>query len=159
MIGDSIKKLRKEKNMTQKELADKLYVTAQAVSRWENGEVEPSVSTIAEMAKIFNVSGDYILGIEQEPDTQQETASSDEVINNQEVVQTSQQVLALCENCNSPIYNKDDIKRYSDKTGSHILCEHCMQERNEEIRKRKQRDIDSQVALGKRRRYRALFIM
>ena len=64
MIGDNIKRLRMEKGMTQKELADKLFVTAQAVSRWENGEVEPSVSTVAEMTRIFNVPGDVILGIE-----------------------------------------------------------------------------------------------
>ena len=56
MLGDNIKKIRNEKGMTQKDLADKLFVTAQAVSRWENNEAEPSVSTITEIAKIFNVT-------------------------------------------------------------------------------------------------------
>lgn len=37
MIGQNIRKLRTEKQMTQKALADRLFVTAQAVSRWENG--------------------------------------------------------------------------------------------------------------------------
>ena len=50
MIGEKIKSLRLENSLTQKELAEKLYVTAQAVSRWENNEVEPSISTIAEIA-------------------------------------------------------------------------------------------------------------
>ena len=54
MLGEKIKRIRNEKGMTQKELADKLFVTAQAVSRWENNEVEPSISTLIEIAKIFN---------------------------------------------------------------------------------------------------------
>ena len=40
MIGNNIKRLRTERGMTQKALADKLFVSAQAVSRWENNEVE-----------------------------------------------------------------------------------------------------------------------
>ena len=56
MIGNNIKKLRMQRGMTQKNLADILFVSPQAVSRWENNEVEPSIGTITEMAKIFNVS-------------------------------------------------------------------------------------------------------
>ena len=63
MIGDNIRRLRAEKGMTQKEIADRLFVTAQAVSRWENGEVEPSLNTITELAKIFEVSVDELLGV------------------------------------------------------------------------------------------------
>ena len=66
MIGERIKKIRTENNMTQKELAEKLFVTAQAVSRWENGETEPSISTITEMSKIFGVTINELLGIEEE---------------------------------------------------------------------------------------------
>ena len=61
MIGNNIKRLRTERNMTQKNLADKLFVSAQAVSRWENNEVEPSIGTITELAKIFGVSIDYLM--------------------------------------------------------------------------------------------------
>ena len=64
MIGANIKKLRLQHGMTQKNLADKLFVSAQAVSRWENDEVEPSIGTILELAKIFGVTADEILGIE-----------------------------------------------------------------------------------------------
>ena len=60
MISDNIKNLRKEKGLTQKELADLLHVTSQAVSRWEKGDVEPSVETLNNMAKIFNVSIDEL---------------------------------------------------------------------------------------------------
>ncbi|MEG0529417.1 MAG: helix-turn-helix transcriptional regulator, partial [Bacilli bacterium] len=43
MIGDNIRRLRLKNGFTQKELAEKLFVTGQAVSRWENGDVEPSL--------------------------------------------------------------------------------------------------------------------
>ena len=60
MIGANIKKLRLEHGMTQKNLADKLFVSAQAVSRWENNEVEPSISTILELAKIFEIGRAHV---------------------------------------------------------------------------------------------------
>ena len=52
MIGPNIKKLRLQHGLTQKNLADKLFVSAQAVSRWENDEVEPSISLISQMRKL-----------------------------------------------------------------------------------------------------------
>jgi transcriptional regulator with XRE-family HTH domain len=60
-IGKFIKKLREENNLTQKELADKLGVTYQAVSKWENGKNVPDISIIKEMSKMFNVDIDEIL--------------------------------------------------------------------------------------------------
>ena len=65
LIGENIKNYRIEKGMTQKELADKLFVTAQAVSRWENNEVEPSLNTIVILAEIFEVSVDELCGKEK----------------------------------------------------------------------------------------------
>jgi DNA-binding XRE family transcriptional regulator len=55
MIGSNIRTLRMKKGMTQKALADQLFVSPQAISRWENNEVEPSLGTITELAKIFDV--------------------------------------------------------------------------------------------------------
>ena len=63
MIGLKIKELRLKNKMTQKELGEKLYVTSQAVSRWESGEVEPSIATIIEISKIFNITTDELLNI------------------------------------------------------------------------------------------------
>ena len=60
-LGQKIKKLRVEKNLTQKDLADRLYVTFQTVSKWENDENEPDVSTLRELAKVFECSLDYLL--------------------------------------------------------------------------------------------------
>lgn len=63
MIGDKIKELRVKSNMTQKDLAEILYVTPQAISRWENGKVEPSLATVVEIAKFFHVNTDELLEV------------------------------------------------------------------------------------------------
>jgi len=60
-IGQFIKKIREENKLTQKELADKLGVTYQAVSKWENGKNVPDISILKEMSKMFNIDIDEIL--------------------------------------------------------------------------------------------------
>ena len=60
-IGQFIKQIRQDNKLTQKELADKLGVTYQAVSKWENGKNVPDVSILKEMSKMFNVDIDEIL--------------------------------------------------------------------------------------------------
>ena len=60
-IGQFIKKIREENKLTQKELADRLGVTYQAVSKWENGKNVPDISIIKEMSKMFNIDIDEIL--------------------------------------------------------------------------------------------------
>ncbi|WP_302117856.1 XRE family transcriptional regulator [uncultured Limosilactobacillus sp.] len=57
-------KLRTEKQLSQTELARRLYVSRQAVSKWENGDADPSIDKLILLAKIFKVSLDHlILGI------------------------------------------------------------------------------------------------
>ena len=65
-IGLFIAQLRKEKNMTQQELADKLYVTSGAISKWENGRGIPDITLIRSMANILQVTIDEILNGERE---------------------------------------------------------------------------------------------
>lgn len=60
-IGNFIKELRKQNNLTQKELADKYGVTYQAVSKWENGKNIPDISIIKQMSQDFNINIDNIL--------------------------------------------------------------------------------------------------
>lgn len=64
-FGAIVGKLRKEKGMTQKELAEKLYVTASAVSKWENKGVIPDGYILKELASIFEVSIEELLGSEE----------------------------------------------------------------------------------------------
>ena len=54
--------LRKEKNLTQDELAEKVFVTRQAVSRWESGETTPNVETLKLLSRVFDVSINTLLG-------------------------------------------------------------------------------------------------
>ena len=65
-VGQKIKKLRNEKNLTQKDLADQVHVTFQTVSKWENDENEPDIGTLRELTKLFNCSMDYLLSEDDE---------------------------------------------------------------------------------------------
>jgi len=61
MIGNYIQKQRKRLGLTQQQLADKLNVSFQAVSKWENGTVFPSIELLYELAVVFDVTTDEIL--------------------------------------------------------------------------------------------------
>jgi transcriptional regulator with XRE-family HTH domain len=60
-IGKFIKQIRRENNLTQKELADKLNVTYQAVSKWENGKNIPDIATLNLISQEFKINIDDIL--------------------------------------------------------------------------------------------------
>ena len=53
-FGENLKKIRKEKNMSQEQLAEKVNVSRQSVSKWETGESYPEMNNILELCKIFN---------------------------------------------------------------------------------------------------------
>ncbi|MDD3127205.1 MAG: helix-turn-helix transcriptional regulator, partial [Candidatus Izemoplasmatales bacterium] len=61
LISKKITAKRKQKGMTQEELADALFVSRQAVSKWEMGKSLPSIDSLVEMTKLFDVTIDYIL--------------------------------------------------------------------------------------------------
>ncbi|MGO3652701.1 helix-turn-helix domain-containing protein [Vagococcus sp.] len=60
-IGEKIKTLRQEKKLTQKELAEKLNVSGQAISNWERGKGYPDISNIIQLSDLFNVSLDTLI--------------------------------------------------------------------------------------------------
>ncbi len=62
-FGEKIKKLRMENNWTQEQFAEMMGVSAQAVSRWETDSSMPDISMLAPIAYTFNVSCDYLLGV------------------------------------------------------------------------------------------------
>jgi transcriptional regulator with XRE-family HTH domain len=63
MVADRIKFLREQNNLTQTALAKKLNVTRSSVNAWEMGVSIPSTALIVDIAKLFHVSTDYLLGI------------------------------------------------------------------------------------------------
>ncbi|MDD6301918.1 MAG: helix-turn-helix domain-containing protein [Bacillales bacterium] len=60
-VGKKISKYRKQINLSQEELADRLFVTRQALSKWENGTSAPSTDTLLELCNFFNVSFEDLL--------------------------------------------------------------------------------------------------
>lgn len=64
-IGQTIKELRKEKNLSQTELAKLLYTSQDTISLWESGKSLPDIMAIIRMTQIFGVTSDYILGLEK----------------------------------------------------------------------------------------------
>ena len=62
-LGRRLKELRKEKGLTQKELAEKLNLNSVTYLHYEKAQREPPLSVLADMAKFFDVSIDFLLGL------------------------------------------------------------------------------------------------
>lgn len=60
-FNEKLQELRKQKGMTQEELAEKLYVSRTAVSKWESGASDPSTSNLLTLAKLFNTTAEELL--------------------------------------------------------------------------------------------------
>ena len=67
-LSDKLVGLRKSAGMSQEELAEKLNVSRQAVSRWEMGTAMPDAANILQLSKLFHVTTDYLLNEEYESD-------------------------------------------------------------------------------------------
>ena len=61
-LGETIKELRKEKNISQQVLANSIGVSQKAIDFWERDVNEPKASYIVKLADFFDVSADYLLG-------------------------------------------------------------------------------------------------
>ena len=64
-IGTCLKELRKERNLTQEQIAEKFSVSQRSVSRWENGNTMPDISVLIELADYYNVDLREILNGER----------------------------------------------------------------------------------------------
>ena len=155
MIGEKIKELRIKQGMTQKDLADRLFVSSQAVSRWENEEVEPSIGTIKQMSSIFRVSVDYLLGNEVE-----QPKPEPEVVTEYVYKEAPKPVLSLCNHCNKPIFEQCEIHRYeynvhegrSWHKESKILCDDCYKKQLEQDEREKaKKEKERRTAIKKKR--------
>ncbi len=60
-FSEKLRKLRKEKSLTQEELAEALYVSRTAVSKWESGRGYPSIDSLRELSRFFSVSIDELI--------------------------------------------------------------------------------------------------
>ena len=66
LFKERLKELRIEKALTQTQLAKELRVNQRTISNWEVGERQPDLDTLEVIAKYFNVSYDYLLGLTDE---------------------------------------------------------------------------------------------
>ena len=141
-IGKRIKKLRTESGLTQKELADKLHVTYQAVSRWENDDAEPSITTIKEICDILSCSYDELLN-----DNENNKNDNNEI---KEVVNKEQAPISSCSKCNKFIYNTNELhfvtinktirtgKRHHTVSEQITLCDECYKNKLQEEKRQKE---------------------
>ena len=65
-FGEKIRELRREKKLTQKELAQILDNAQSAITYWEANKQEPTISALKKLCLFFDVSADYLLGLEDE---------------------------------------------------------------------------------------------
>lgn len=86
-----LKKLRKERKITQSQLAEKFKFTDATINRYEKGVNEPTLETLVKIAKFFNVTTDYLLGFEP----------VNKNIPESEFTQEQQQVVELIKKLNS----------------------------------------------------------
>ena len=63
ILGKRLKELREERNLTQKQLSEKLNLNSVTYLHYEKSQREPPLSVLADMAKFFDVSVDYLLGL------------------------------------------------------------------------------------------------
>ena len=82
MLGDNIKKFRKDFGISQEELAEKLGVTKQNIASWESNETQPSLDSIIAISKMFNVSTDMLL-------VENESVIADDTAKNKDKTDTS----------------------------------------------------------------------
>lgn len=69
MFHERLKRLRKERNLTQQDMADFLGITRQGYAKYENGHAETDLETLKKLANFFNVTTDYLIGnVDNEPD-------------------------------------------------------------------------------------------
>lgn len=64
MLGERIRKLRDERGLSQKQLADRLGVKKQTVSNWENGNAMPSMDMFVRVVELLHTTPNYLLGYE-----------------------------------------------------------------------------------------------
>lgn len=161
MVGSKIREYRTKAGLTQKELANELHVTYQAVSRWENDDAEPSFDTLKAMCGILNCSMDDLFGIEKKP-AELPNEQPPQVV--QVVATEAQPILCVCEHCNKPITDADDICRvdeeYKVRKGKGnkteirrvVLCKECNQKRLDEEQRKEETQKKVEADNRKKRR-------
>lgn len=124
-LGTRIANLRKEQNITQAELGKKLNISAQAVSKWENGLSEPDIETVTKLCEIFQISFDSLVGKEN-PKTEETAVTATEDKTEDKIPVKEEPVITVINN--EPVFNEDYIENFADKVSQRIpvgVCSVC----------------------------------
>ena len=97
-LSKKIIEIRKKSGLTQEEFASKLFVTRQAVSRWENGETTPTIDTLKTITEIFKVDANSLIG-GGEP--------------------------VFCQSCGMPMVKIEELGTNADKSVNLEYCTYC----------------------------------
>jgi len=97
-IKDILKNLREKNNLTQEQMAERMMVTRQAVSRWETGETQPNTDTLKLLSKEFDVSINTLLGCPRQ---------------------------LVCQCCGMPLNEDNQISREPDGSYNEDYCKWC----------------------------------
>ena len=168
-LGQKLKKLRTEKGLTQKDLADQLHVTFQTVSKWENDENEPDIATLRELARLFGCSVDYLISEEDDSEVVEEATeeeTTEEVLSGstetvRETVIIRERELHVCERCRRDIPEGDlvmeDVCVRSGGRGRSAeyrkayYHRHCLEELNLEREENKRRAKKAHASSAKKK--------
>lgn len=153
-LGTNIKRLRNAQNLTQKDLADKLNVTAQAVSRWENNEVEPSLDVLKTISELFDVTLDELMTGNPSKKESEKPANNVTYITNNPPSSKPLIPIGVCEKCNKPIMEGETIHRHTTRIGrgsktTHVYCSSCENIRQANI-------VKANIASARRGRIKGL---
>ncbi|MBP3703382.1 MAG: helix-turn-helix transcriptional regulator, partial [Lachnospiraceae bacterium] len=79
-LGSRILEQRQGKGMTQEELAVRIGVTPQALSKWERNQSLPDTALLADLCRVLGVSADYLLSTERQKITENEDSQAEDII-------------------------------------------------------------------------------
>lgn len=82
IFGQRLREVRTEKKYTQQDIANLFNVSKMTISSWETNKQEPNIDDITRLCQIFNVSADYLLGLEDESGRKNYTVNNTNVHNN-----------------------------------------------------------------------------
>ena len=97
-MKEILKSLREKNNLTQEQMAERLMVTRQAVSRWENGETQPNTDTLKLLSREFDISINTLLGAPRQ---------------------------LICQCCGMPLSEDEMISREPDGSFNEDYCKWC----------------------------------
>ncbi len=97
-MREILKTLRESNHLTQEQMAKRVMVTRQTVSRWETGETQPNTDTLKLLSKEFNISINHLLGFPRQ---------------------------LICQCCGMPLNEDDFISRESDGSYNEDYCKWC----------------------------------